>query len=146
VAKKPKHRHRLDTDALELLCSFQGIIGVGGRPVPRLVPHRDFTSGPHAADEQMDFDRAVCEAGLKEFIRPTLPGDRTGPDSGWRPAFDNMPEEMKERCHKEINDTFVPGGWVLVKEIRPGFRTRSVIILEMNQPQLHGTEEVRIVR
>jgi hypothetical protein len=146
MAKKPKHRHRLDTDALELLCGFQGTIGVGDRPVPRMVPHRDFTPGPHAANEQMDFDAAVCKAGLKEFIRPTLPGDRTGPDSGWTPAFGNVPEEAVERCQEKVNATFVPGGWVLVKEIRPNLRTRSAIILKLNQPQPHGTEEVRIVR
>jgi hypothetical protein len=68
-----------------------GSIRLNGGPIPFIEPARP-------AAGHMDFDRAVCGCGLKEFARRPLPGE-------WLDG---------------------PGDGVLVREIRPGVRLRLV--------------------
>ena len=102
-----------DRDALDALCDLHGLVEAGGLadgPVPLIFPKAGFREAgrPHE-----DFDRAVCLAGVKEFARPRLPSDSWG-----------------------LPDGEVLGEFMLVREIRPGFRFRTDVTLALPRQML----------
>jgi hypothetical protein len=103
----------MDTDALNKLCKFASFIMHEGEHIFRVVP-LDGTP-----DNFMNFDRAVCEAGLKEFIRPPMLSD-TLPDATIMDTNEPAPQlEVPEGCS------------ILVMEIQPGVRVRLVVMLSV---------------
>jgi hypothetical protein len=57
-----------DIPGLARLCSLRGLVRVEGALVPFILPHADYS-------DPCDFDRALVQAGLPEFLRPRHPGD-----------------------------------------------------------------------
>lgn len=100
--RDPRRRERppagppMDLVALGRLARFVGLIDCDGEPIALIEP-----LSPIA--DQMDFDRRVCLAGLKSYIRPR--------------AADDWPEGLPD-----------PGPprqpHVIVREVTPGFRVR----------------------
>jgi hypothetical protein len=70
-----------------------GSVRLNGVPIPLIEPARWF-------DSHMQFDRAVCASGLKEFCRRPFPREDIGP----------------------------VGDGVLVREIQVGIRLRAVFV------------------
>jgi hypothetical protein len=70
--RRPRRRGKaakLDAAALDKLSRPGGMVRLaGGRALPLVLP-RDGDA------DFMDFDRAVCAAGLTHYLRPTLPDD-----------------------------------------------------------------------
>jgi hypothetical protein len=83
----------LDLDALNAVSVIAGLVKAGSDVLLLVVPVRDCD-----ADE---FDRILCAAGVKRFLRPALPGDPGAPAPDLPPP-----------------DKF------LVEEVAPGVRTR----------------------
>lgn len=90
----------LDVDALNGLCEVRQGHVVDGAGLPLLVvrPRDDVWPA-----DVCEFDRAVCAAGLKRFIRPVASGE-------W-------PSEAPVRCP----------GFILVEEVALGIRWRMEI-------------------
>ncbi len=81
---------------------------IDGESFPLIKPKADY----QAADYHfMDFDREVCAAGMKAFVRPWMPSDEMKPEHqiSWPP----MPLFARQKSD-----------FVLVREITPGMRTR----------------------
>jgi hypothetical protein len=66
---------------------------------PLIVPLREWA-------DHMDFDRLVCERGVKRFVRPAMPSD--------------FPVELLR--------TRAAGEFVYVEEVRPGMHIRAEIL------------------
>ena len=100
----------LDIDRLAQLTNLIGSIRVGEEVYPLIEPR-----GP--VDDHMTFDRAVCSAGFKSFVRPFLESDlATGRATlGGRPISDEELAEINEemRCP-----------YILVHHVADGIRTR----------------------
>jgi hypothetical protein len=104
---------RLDLDRLARLSHFveyAPVLGVVHAVIEPWIAYAD-----HA-----DFDREICLAGLKRFVRPVMPSDRrhdlaVDPDSGaWKPSGDD-PAILEYES-------------VLVREVEPGFRMRKGLV------------------
>jgi hypothetical protein len=100
---------RLDVDRLHELSYLREFAPVAGVVHAVIEPRMAYEDHP-------DFDRQVCEAGLKRFVRAPMPSDRRNDlaidrDSGeWHTRGDS-PEILR---HSSI----------LVTELEPGVRTR----------------------
>jgi hypothetical protein len=91
-----------DTD-LQQLASSDGCLLVGSEKV-QLISPLDKTI------HHMNFDRAVCAAGLKRFVRPILESDL------------------------ETNPTIKIGGHMLIVEEKPGQRLRiPAMVIQSNE-------------
>src|SRR5262245_59502185 len=104
-------------DALDDLSDLYRVVmdgGLAGGPVLLIFPRAEWTE-PDRPHE--DFDRAVCLAGVKEFIRPRLPSDTCG-----------------------LPDVGVLGQWMFVREIRPGVRLRTDVTLALPRETLGAAE------
>lgn len=75
-----------------------GSVWLDGEIVPLTRPRAE-----HGVPHHMDFDRRVCAAGVKRFVRPLLPSDEEARPPGV-PGFDS--------------------DWILVAECEPGVRER----------------------
>jgi hypothetical protein len=96
---------KIDHEALSAICSYCGLVDDRGGPVPLVRPLGDFES---PSWDQMEFDAAVCRAGIKKFIRPLSAADQpAAPPSGQ--SFD--------------------GPFLLVEEFEPGVRLRRGVVL-----------------
>jgi hypothetical protein len=116
MKRRPHRRRRnrshprpdYDVEALALIACCKGTISLDGEALPLIHPlglWLDIT----------DFDRQVCAARLKVFIRPVAPSDLPDPDRIVRgdPA---IVEAMKK--------DWSPDKYVLVREAAPGIRSR----------------------
>lgn len=67
-----------DFEALNAICCYCGLVLMDGNsePIPLVGPLGDFES---PSWDQMEFDAAVCRAGIKKFIRPLSPADQPPP-------------------------------------------------------------------
>ncbi len=63
----------------------------------------------------MDFDYAVCESGLKAYVRPAMPGDIS---------------DMADMRNRLINHELI-----VVQELRPGLRTRQFLKITRHSKQ-----------
>jgi hypothetical protein len=95
-----------DYEALDACCRPLALIRVGDVPVPVVEPLAP-------CEDNMDFDRAVCAAGVKRFVRRSMPSD--APGSG-RPLDPTIPVP-------QVN----PGDWLIVLEIQEGLRVKQTI-------------------
>jgi hypothetical protein len=104
---------RLDLDRLHELSylrEFAPVVGVVHAVIEPRVAYADHS----------DFDREVCLAGLKRFVRPIMPSDRRNdlaidPDSGeWDTSGDDP--------------AILGSAGVLVREVQPGFRIRKGLV------------------
>jgi hypothetical protein len=84
----------MDAKAVNAIAECGGFVRDGEQLLIVLRPH-------DAMIDQMDFDRQICAAGLKSFIRPILIAENLGP---------GKPD--------------LRGGYMKVTEITPGVRTR----------------------
>jgi hypothetical protein len=108
--------------ALEACARCLGVIRVGGVPVFAVEP-----IGP--CEDQMEFDRAVCAAGLKRFIR--------------RPMASDYPREghaINPRTGRRDPTIPVPdvdlGDWLIVLELAEGVRCKpSIRIAWLKEPR-----------
>jgi hypothetical protein len=82
---------------------------MNGLPVCVLRPKSSYQL---PAEDDMDFDRRICAAGVKDYVRPRFPED-------WR--ANGKPLDVEE-------------AWVLVEELRPGMRTRRPATVFFNRP------------
>ena len=57
-----------DHETFSRLCSFQGWLTLHGEPIPKVWPIVD-------VNEHEEFDIALCQAGLKKFVRPLHSSD-----------------------------------------------------------------------
>jgi hypothetical protein len=112
-------RGRPDLAALEALCEFGGLVEMEGRadPVPVVRPRADFLD---PAWDHMEFDAAVCAAGVPAFVRPTTPSDQPAPERALGPP---PPPGMR-----------FGAPWILVVEQRPGMRLRHGVELRPPHP------------
>jgi hypothetical protein len=85
-------RRGVDVAALHAVSECGGFVDAGGRPVPLLRPK-------DPGIDQMEFDRRVCAAGVKAFVRVRL--------------ADDFPPGVEP-----------PGGYTLVRECASGVRLR----------------------
>jgi hypothetical protein len=61
----------LDYGALAAISDLLGLVDLDGEPLPLVEPLRPY-------DDHTDFDRAVCKAGIKAFVRRTMESDQPG--------------------------------------------------------------------
>src|SRR4051812_19498776 len=102
-SKRERRGKGLDAYALTRIATPGGTSsGAYGR-VPIVVPRGDVA-------DHMQFDRAVCAAGLKKFLRPVTPSDQPDPARALRGGETPPPQFL--------------GSHVLVEELSPGLRTR----------------------
>lgn len=101
----------LDLSALANVCRCAGTVtGTCGHEVVLVHPLRDY-------DSHMEFDRAVCAAGLKTFIRASMESDYPG--FGTAVDIKTMKPDPSIAIPKiELGD------FVLVSEASTGIRTR----------------------
>jgi hypothetical protein len=92
-----------DLDAAQRVSNFLAVIGVEGRPTPLVEPIA-------ACADHADFDRELCAAGIKRFVRQRM-------ESDWP---------------SEVTDGQALPGHLLVTEKTPGVRTRVPLVVVMN--------------
>jgi hypothetical protein len=90
----------LDLTALDGIARFAGWILIQKRRVPFVKPI-------DAAQDQMDFDRTLCAAGVTEFVRAAMPGE--------------VPDELAPLAEGEL---------LLVQEAMPGLRLKVAISVD----------------
>jgi hypothetical protein len=81
----------LDTEIMERISRWGGDYLVDGARLPLVLPLADIT-------DHSEFDRQVCGAGLKRFVRPFQASD---------------------------HPVGLPGAHILVQELAPGIRRRA---------------------
>jgi len=121
-AKPGKGRARkvpYDVHALDEISSCEGTVTVEGRPVPVVLPRADYTGDDF---DYMEFDRAICEAGVREFVRPVSPGDQPNPSK--QISGPPLPADCRLSCP-----------WILVRELHPGVRARLEMDIIPLDPQ-----------
>ncbi len=113
VEPMAKKKHGLDRKALDRIALCGAAVEMDGRLILTIRPKADCST---ADFDQMEFDRTVCAAGLKRFIRPCMPSDQPDPTQqiSGPPMAGNMGFEA---------------GWVLVEEQSPGIRFRRGVDL-----------------
>jgi hypothetical protein len=98
-----------DGAALLACCRYVGMVGMGRVKVHVVEPLRP-------CDDHMDFDREVCKAGLKRFIRKRMESDGPEDSALIDPGIALFGVDL--------------GEWVLVLEASEGLRFRSGIDIE----------------
>jgi hypothetical protein len=106
----PSH---LDWGSLTAISSLVGMLAFEGGYVPMLRPKRR-----HAVHE--DFDRMICAAGIKKFVRPAMDSDRPGRGTAFNPQT-GKPDPMVP-----VPEVIV-GSHMLVIELEEGLRIRRGI-------------------
>ncbi len=97
--------YRATVRALSRISDFGGVALVDGVEVPIVLPLAEW-------DDPGEFDRAVCAAGLKTFLRPLTAADQPDPSRRIRGGpGDELPR--------------FAGTHILVRELAPGIRTRT---------------------
>jgi hypothetical protein len=100
----------LDIGALRSVSGLAGGIAVGDEVLLFLVPTRDF-------DAHEDFDRVVCRAGIKRFVRATMESDHPAPGT------------LLDCGLAVFGSPF--GEYVVIRELSDGVRSRRGIEIEM---------------
>jgi hypothetical protein len=95
-----------DFEALQACCRYVGMVSVGRARVHVVEPLRPY-------EDNMDFDREVCKAGLKRFVRRPMESDYPGHGTPLNPEV--PPPDVDW------------GEWLIVLEMSEGFRTKSGI-------------------
>jgi hypothetical protein len=103
----------LDWRSLTAISSLVGMLAFEGGYLPMLRPKRGY-----AVHE--DFDRVICAAGIKKFVRPAMDSDRLGHET----AFD--PQTGKPDPTIPVPEVIV-GSHMLVIELEEGLRIRRGI-------------------
>jgi hypothetical protein len=99
--------------ALEACCRLVGKIDVAGVWVPIVAPL-------NPDQHQMDFDRIVCAAGFKRFVRRTLTSDQAAPGTAINP-------QTMERDPAIAIPEIDLGDWLIVLEMQEGLRLKTAI-------------------
>ena len=92
----------INYDRLTTVATYSGMADVYGEVLPVFIPVGDIP-------DQMDFDRTMCECGVRTFARPWHVSD-------W-PQNEDVRAKMKQTSH------------VVVSEISPGMRSRRGVDL-----------------
>jgi hypothetical protein len=101
--QSPPPTEDVDGQALDRISTFGGIMRVEDEDLPIVLPRAE-------GDDHAEFDRRVCAAGLKAFVRPAWESDR----ARIRELADHL-DEPAMRTHPSH---------VLIRELSPGVRTR----------------------
>ena len=115
--------HTLDPDALIAVSRLEGILPIAGETLLIINPNQ-------SCMDHMDFDRAICQAGIKQFVRRRLLSDRPGQGTAINP-----------RTGKPDPTISVPdvdfGTHVVVRELANGIRTRySIGLVISDSPEV----------
>ena len=112
----------IDEGALDAISMCGGSFPVEGFGLlPIVLPLLPYDKG----DDYMLFDRAVCKAGLKVYLRPILDSDACI----GIPVEGNLTNEQLESLGDEFRQSRDNGGMMLIKELTEGVRTRAVAYL-----------------
>jgi hypothetical protein len=111
-----------DFAALEVCARCLGVIRVGGVPVFAVEPIG-------LCEDQMEFDKAVCAAGLRRFIRRPMESDYPGHGTPINPRTGESDPSIP------IPDIDL-GDWLIVLEAAKGLRfKRSLRIAWLKEPR-----------
>jgi hypothetical protein len=102
----------LDIDALIAISRVEGVVAFDDGALLVIVP-----VGAH--DDHSEFDRAICRAGVREFVRRTMPSDRPGIGIPLDPSVPVPDVDL--------------GDFVVVREMTEGVRTRFPISVEWGE-------------
>jgi hypothetical protein len=95
----------LDTTAFLRIARPGGVANIEGERVPVVLPLEDL-------EDHTEFDRQICAAGLKRFLRPLAPSDQPDPAGVYGPEAPRF-----------------TGSHILVHELTEGVRGRAGIQL-----------------
>lgn len=98
----------LDGVALEAISRLVGVIDSEAERILIISPTREW-------DDHSEFDQAICAAGLKVFIRPTMPSDHPGHGVPLDPAVPIPAIDL--------------GDVIVVRELKKGLRVRQPITI-----------------
>jgi hypothetical protein len=109
---------RIGGTALNAVALFRTApVLIDGERLFVLMPKGDWRSGRF---DHMEFDQAVCAAGLKAFVRPVMPSDQPNPLR--RVSGPLIP----------LDDMRIKAGWLRVTELSPGVRMREEVTIAWN--------------
>jgi hypothetical protein len=103
----------LDIPALARISRLAGVVQSGGEILLVIEPARPF-------DDHMEFDRVICAAGVKAFVRRTMESDQPGSGTPLDPSVPVPDYRFPEH--------------LVVREATPGMRHKSGIELEGPSP------------